>query len=80
MTIPAQKKMRDKYADKPKQIKSGKIRLTLGENNQVDFENLDSEDYNKALARAIAKDPYTRASSTFWMESKREPITLLIEK
>ena len=80
MTIPAQKKMRDKYADKPKQIKSGKIRLTLGENNQVDFQNVDSEDYNRALLRATAKDPYTRASSTFWMESNREPITIFIEK
>ena len=80
MATPGQIKMRDKYADKPKQIKSGKIRLTLGENNQVDLENLDSEDYNKALARATAKDPYTRASTTFWMESNREPITIFIEK
>ena len=70
--------MRDKYADKPKQIKSGKVRLNLFENNHVDLESFDSEDCNKALARATGKDPFTRASSAFWMESNREPITIFI--
>ena len=32
MATPAQMKMRDKYADKLKQIKSGKARLNIGEN------------------------------------------------
>ena len=37
MATPVQMKMRDKYADILKQIKSGKVRLNLGENNHVDF-------------------------------------------
>ena len=71
-------KRKNKYANK--RIKSDDICLNLGENNHIDPKDFDSEDYNRALARAIAKDPFTRASTTFWMESNREPITLLIEK
>ena len=80
MPTSAQSKKRDKYADKPKQVIKNNFRLNLGENNQIDSKDFDSEDYNRALARAIAKDPLTRASSTFWMESNREPITIFIEK
>ena len=78
MATPEQVKRKNKYANK--RIKSGDIRLNLGENNHIDSKDFDSEDYNRALARAIAKDPFTRASSSFWMESNRKPITLLIEK
>ena len=79
MAIPAQVKRNNKYANKS-QFKKGNIHLNLGENNQIDSKDFDSEEYNKALARAIAKDPLTRASTTFWMESNRKPITLFIEK
>ena len=78
MAIPEQVRRKNKCANK--RIKSGDIRLNLGENNHIDPKDFDSEDYNRALARAIAKDPLTRASSTFWMESNREPITVFIEK
>ena len=80
MATPNQIKKRHKYADKNPQIKKGDIRLNLGENNHIDPKDFDSEDYNRALLRATAKDPYTRASTTFWMESNREPITIFIEK
>ncbi len=80
MATQNQIKKRHKYADKNPQIKKSVIRLNLGENNYIDLKDFDSEDYNRALASAIAIDPFTRASTTFWMESKREPITILIEK
>ena len=80
MATPNQIKKRHKYADKNPQIKKGDIRLNLGENNHIDPKDFDSEEYNRALLRATAKDPYTRASTTFWMESNREPITIFIEK
>ena len=78
MATPNQVKRNNKYANKT-QVKKDKIRLNLGENNHIDPKDFDSEDYNRALARAIAKDPLTRASTTFWMESNRKPITLFIE-
>ena len=71
MATSNQIKKRHKYADKNPQIKKGVIRLNLGENNYIDPKDFDSEDYNRALARAIGIDPFTRASTTFWMESKR---------
>ena len=80
MATPNQIKKRHKYADKNHQIKKSGIRLNLGENNHIDPKDFDSEDYNRALARAISKDPLKRASSTFWMESNREAITIFIEK
>ena len=80
MATPAQIKKRDKYADKPKQVINNNIRLNLGEHNHIDYETFNSKEYNKALARATEKDPFTRGGTTFWMESNREPITLLIEK
>ena len=80
MATPNQIKKRHKYADKNPQIKKGDIRLNLGENNHIDPKDFDSEEYNRALLRATAKDPYTRASTTFWMESNRKPITIFIEK
>ena len=80
MVTTNQIKKRHKYADKNPQIKKSGIRLNLGENNHIDPKDFDSEEYNRALLRATAKDPYTRASTTFWMESNREPITILIEK
>ena len=80
MATSNQIKKRHKYADKNPQIKKSIIRLKLVENNHIHPKDFDSEDYNRALARAIAIDPYTRASTTFWMESNRELITFLIEK
>ena len=80
MATSNQIKKRHKYADKNPQIKKSAIRLNLGENNHIDPKDFDSEEYNRALLRATAKDPYTRASTTFWMESNREPITIFIEK
>ena len=79
MATPNQVKRNNKYANKT-QVKKDKIRLNLGENNHIDPKDFDSEEYNRALLRATAKDPYTRASTTFWMESNRKPITLFIEK
>ena len=79
MASPEQVRRNNKYANKS-QVKKGDIRLNLGENNHIDPKDFDSEEYNRALLRATAKDPYTRASSTFWMESNREPITIFIEK
>jgi len=71
--------MNNKYANKS-QIKKGDIRLNLRENNHIDLKDFDSEHYKKALVRAIAKDPFTRTSTTFCMESNREPIRIFIEK
>ena len=78
MATPAQVKRKNKYTNK--RIKAGDIRLNLGENNHIDPKDFDSEDYNRALARAIAIDQFTRANTAFWIESKREPITIFIEK
>ena len=80
MATPNQIKKRHKYADKNPQIKKGDIRLNLGEYNHIDPKDFDSEEYNRALLRATAKNPYTRAYTTFWMESIREPILIFIEK
>ena len=79
MATPNQIKKRHKYADKNPQIKKGDIRLNLGENNHIDPKDFDSEDYNRALARSIAKAPFTRASYSFWIEINRKLITIFIE-
>ena len=80
MTIPAQIKKRDKYADKPKQIKSGKIRLNLGEFNEVSLENLDSKNYSRTLIRAQAKNELTRSGGAYWFKNKEEALTTLLKK
>ena len=80
MATPNQIKKRHKYADKNPQIKKSGIRLNLGENNHIDPKDFDSEDYNRAFARAIAIDPFTSASTAFWMKSNRKPITIFFEK
>ena len=80
MATPNQIKKRHKYADKNPQIKKSGIHLNLGEHNHIYYETFNSKEYNKALARATEKDLFTRASTSFWMESNREPIILLIEK
>ena len=78
MATPEQVRKKNKYANK--RIKSGDIRLNLGENNHIDSKDFDSEDYNRAFARAIAIDPFTSASTAFWMKSNRKPITIFFEK
>ena len=78
MATQEQVKRKNKYVNK--RIQSGAIRINLGENNHIDPKDFDSEDYNRALARAIAIDPFTRASTAFWMKSNRKPITIFFEK
>ena len=80
MATPNQIKKRDKYAHKNSQVKKGNVRLNVGEANHIDLETFNSEAYSKALARAIAKDEFTRGSSTFWMKSDRKPITISFEQ
>ena len=80
MATPAQIKKRDKYADKPKQVINNNIRLNLGEHNHIDYETFNSQEYNKAFARATEIDPFTRAGNAFWMESNQEPLTIFIKK
>ena len=80
MATPNQVKKRHRYAAKSSQVKKGNVRLNVGEANQIDLETFNSEDYFKALERAIAKDEFTRASSSFWIKSDCEPITISFEK